>query len=129
MLFQLLHDDFNRLLKLSVMTSSPCGRFEIDFDIWRDAVIFDLPIAVQSVDGCTRRGDTATVNEFRIAADPHESAPWFFSNQLTDPALRKSPRQSIAAGTGHHINHHHHRSVYGLRRARPVVAFPRHYFA
>ncbi len=69
MLFQLLHDHLDRLLQLSIVALTVSGGVEIDFDIGRDAVVFDLPFAVQAIDGSARGGDVAAVNQPRIASN------------------------------------------------------------
>ena len=48
MFFQLLHLDFDCFFQLCVVSLTPCRGIEIDFYIWRDAMVLDLPIAVQA---------------------------------------------------------------------------------
>jgi hypothetical protein len=47
MLFELLHHYLDGLLELRVAARSPCGGLEIDFDVRRDAVVFDFPLAAR----------------------------------------------------------------------------------
>ena len=61
-IFQLLHDDFNRLFQLCVFPLAPSGRIEINFNIRRDAVVLNFPITVQAVDCCAGCGHASAID-------------------------------------------------------------------
>src|SRR5580658_2278623 len=114
MLLQLLHDHFDCSLELRVVALPPGSGFEIDFNIRRDAVVFDLPVAVEAVDSRSWRGNVPAVDQFRIAADSDESSPSLLAHQWTEPGLAEVPRQRVATGTGHFVDHHHLGAVDGF---------------
>jgi hypothetical protein len=69
MLLQLLHHDLNSLVELRVVTLAECRRIEIDIVIRRYAAVFDLPFAIEAVNGGARRRDAAAVEKFRVTAN------------------------------------------------------------
>src|SRR5579872_807040 len=97
MLLQLLHYDFDCFFELRVATLAPCGGFQVDLDIRRDAMILDLPIAVEAVDCGTRRCYATAIDEFRIAPDTDKTAPCFLSDQRPETRFTEIPRQRVAA--------------------------------
>src|SRR5580765_5143293 len=107
---QLLHD-LDSFLELAVAALSIRRRFEIDFDVRRDAMVFDLPLAVQAVDCRPWRGDAAAVEQFRIAADADETAPRPRADERTDAGLAEVPGQRVTAGPGHLVDDHHLRPI------------------
>src|SRR5450631_1934795 len=104
MLIQLLHHHLDGFFELRVMALTKSRGLKIDFNVGRDAAVFDFPIAVEAVNSSAWSGDVAAVDQFRIAADTHESAPGLFADQRTDAGLAEVPRQGIAAGTGHFVD-------------------------
>src|SRR5207302_1995194 len=63
--------------------------------IRRDALILDLPIAFQVVEGQARSGDSSAVDEFRVIINSHQAAPRPFSDQRTDSCLAEHPGHRI----------------------------------
>src|SRR5216684_6323027 len=129
MLLQLLNDYFDGLVELRVVPLAECCWIEIDIVVRRDAVILDLPFAIEAIDRGTRRGDAAAVEKFGIAADADQPSPCSLSHERPDARFAEVPRQRVAAGAGHFIDDHHLGSVDGFRRARPVVALAGNDFA
>src|SRR5437899_5686501 len=101
MLLQLLHHYLDGLFELRIVPCAPCGGFKVNFNVRRDAVVFHFPLTVQAVDGRTRRGDAPAVNQFRITADPDQSAPGFLATEWPDAGLAEIPRQRISTVAGH----------------------------
>src|SRR5947209_1500104 len=64
-LLQVGEQQLDRLLQLRVAPRAPSDRIELHFNVGRDAVILDLPIAVESVDRCVRRGGETAVHQLR----------------------------------------------------------------
>src|SRR5580692_679506 len=69
MFFQLLHNDLNRFLELSITTLAEGRRVKVDFDVGRNTMVLNFPIAVEAVNGGSRCGHMAPVKQFRIAAN------------------------------------------------------------
>ena len=95
MLLHQLQHDFDGLLELAVAALPVRGRIEIDLDIGRDAVVLDLPLAVESIDRRARRHDDAAVEQFGITADADQPAPRARSDQGTDAGLAEIPRERV----------------------------------
>src|SRR5437763_12425810 len=106
MLFQLLHHDLDGFFQLRVMALSVSCGIKIDFNVRRDAMVFNLPLTVEAVNSRTGRGKTATIDQFRITADSNQTSPGLLANQRTDAALAKIPGQGVAARAGHFIDDH-----------------------
>ncbi len=69
MFFQLLHNDLNRFLELSIMTLAEGRRVKVDFDVGRNTLVLNFPIAVEAVNSGSRCGHMAPVKQFRVAAN------------------------------------------------------------
>src|SRR5271169_5589111 len=104
MLLQLLHYHLDGFLELRVAAGAPRCGFEIDFDVGRNTLVFHFPVAVEAVDSGARCGDSASVDEFGIAADAYEAAPSFLANERAEAGFTEVPRQSIATGAGHFVD-------------------------
>src|SRR5216684_9372843 len=104
MLLQLLNDYFDGLVELRVVPLAECCRIEIDIVIRRDAVILDLPFAIEAIDGGARRRDAAAVEKFGIASDTDQSTPCLLSHERAEASFAEVPRQRVAAGTCHFVD-------------------------
>src|SRR5579871_3756741 len=129
MVFQLLHYDFDGLIELRVMASTPCGGIEIYVHVGRNAMVLHFPIAVKTVDGGARSGDAPSVNQLGIASDADQAAPGSLANQRTDSSLAEIPRQRISTRAGHFVDDQNLRSVDRFRGTEPVMTFAGNDFA
>src|SRR5579885_127080 len=73
--------DLDGLLKLRVVALADELRVVLDFNVRSDAVVLDLPLALQPVDGDARRGDMPAVHQFGIVVDADESAPGLLADE------------------------------------------------
>src|SRR5436853_7461661 len=62
-LLQLVEQVSDGAFKLRVVARAPGCRVHLDFEVGRDTVILDFPLALQTVDGRVRRGDAAAVHQ------------------------------------------------------------------
>ena len=69
--FQLVQERLNRTLQLRIVSLSPCGRIHFDLDVRRHTVIFNLPFAIQPIDGRIRSGDKSSVHQLRKGEGGH----------------------------------------------------------
>src|SRR5258708_1742986 len=113
----------DRFVELPVVPLPVRGRIEIDFNIGRNTVVLDLPLAVKTVNCGARRGHPAAIDKFGISSDAHQSAPCLLADQLANAGFAEIPGQSIATGTGHLVDEHDLGAVDRFRRTKPVVAF------
>ncbi len=98
----------------------------INFDVGRDAVIFDFPITTESIESPTGCGDMPTIEKRRIAADANESAPSFHTDERAEAGFTEIPRHGVAARAGKLIDDHDFGSEDGLRGIGDVFAFAGH---
>ena len=111
------------------MARSARQRVKINFNVRRNSTVFDFPIAVKAIDSGSRRGNVASVDQFRITSNADQSAPGLLADQRADGGFAEVPRQCISSRTGHFIDEQDLGTVDRLRRAGPVVAFAGHNFA
>src|SRR6202451_409321 len=123
MVFFFLHHYLDRFVEVRVVALTPGGGIEIDIEIRSDAMVFDFPLAVQAVDRGARRGDVAAIEQLGITADADQDSPGALADERADAGFAEIPRQGVAAGSRHFVNHHHLGAVDGFGWAGPVVAF------
>jgi hypothetical protein len=61
-LFQHFHDNFYGLFQLWVMAASNRLRVQLDFDVWGDAVIFNIPRRIGGVKSEVWRARESTID-------------------------------------------------------------------
>jgi hypothetical protein len=66
---EFVEDHLHSGFELAVLVGGFVGGQFFDSHIGRDAVVFDLSVAVEAVEGSARRGDVATVEQRRIVAE------------------------------------------------------------
>src|SRR5262245_15668834 len=121
-LLQFLHQPADGLFELNVAAFAPGLRIEFDLDVGRDAVVLDLPLAFGRVEGEVWRGNRAAVNQRRVAADAHESAPRAFADQRADLGAAEHIGQIIAAGARILVDQHRLRPRHHAEGLAPIVA-------
>lgn len=98
MLFEHLHHRFDCLFELRIVAFAHQLGVHHHFDIGRDAIVFDLPFALQPVNGPARGRHASAVQERGISADANQPAPSALTDNRADPELAEIPGQGIAAG-------------------------------
>src|SRR5262249_37446976 len=115
-LLELLQDDLDRLLELRVVALPPRLWIELDLEVGCDAVILDLPLALEAVERDARCRHAAAVDERRVAEDPDQPAPRPLADERPESRLAEVPRHRVATRARHLVDDHGLRSE--DRRAR-----------
>src|SRR5262249_23268460 len=85
-------------LELRIVTLAHCLGIELDFDVGRDALVFDFPLVVGRPESATGSGDDATVHErLERAEESNEAAPGALPDKSANFRLAEMPRHSVAA--------------------------------
>src|ERR1700716_2057809 len=111
--------------ELRVVARGNRGWIILHFDVRSDAVIFHFPFAVQAVNRGSGRGHATAIEQRRITAYSHQTAPGTGADQWADFVLVEHPWERVAAGTGHFVDDHGFWPI-NLRQGRaPLFAFAR----
>ena len=86
--------------------SSTVG-IKVDFDVRRDPMVLHFPFSIQSIDGRTRCGHAASVDQLRITSDTHQTTPGLLADEWSDSGFPEVPRQRIASRARHFIDDHY----------------------
>src|ERR1700678_1757929 len=97
MLAQLLHRFGNPRFELRIVTLAHELWILLHFDVRRDTVTLDFPLAVQSADRHARRHDATAVHQRRITADADQSAPRLHADERSESRLAEDPRHCVTA--------------------------------
>jgi hypothetical protein len=62
---------------------------EIDFCIWSEADVLQIPLALEAIDRSSRRGHTAAVEQLRVAANAYQPASGFVADERPRTAFQK----------------------------------------
>src|SRR5262245_53967187 len=84
MIFKLFEEQVDCFLELWVVSCAPRSRVHFDFDVWRDTVILDFPLAFRCVETEVRRGDRAAIQQLRRSTDADQAAPRALADERTD---------------------------------------------
>ena len=121
-LLEQFEHDLDSLFELWVVALAHEFRVHFDFVVGRDAVVFDLPLTLEVVDGEARRHDVSAVNELGIAADSDQTSPGLHSDQWAQAQAAEEPRQRVPTGACKLVDDHHFRAVDLLGGKRHVRA-------
>ena len=105
-IFELLHHDVNSTLQLHVVAFGNILGQHVNLHVGRDAVPFHFPLAMQTINGKARRGNTTAVDELGIAADADEAAPGPRADQRSQMLIVKVPGHCVTARAGRLVDDH-----------------------
>src|SRR5258707_4671027 len=106
MLLELLHHYGDGTFQLRVMSRGDVLRQLFDRYIGRNTMAFNFPIPLKTIDGITRCGHEAAVDQSRITADAHQATPGARAHQGAEARLTKVPGHGVAARPGRLVDDH-----------------------
>ena len=95
---QVVEDHLDSRFQLAVVPLGDVLGQVLDWNVGSDAVVFDLPFAVDALDGVARSHDVAAIEEAGIAADADQAAPGAGTDQLANAGLAEVPGHGVATG-------------------------------
>src|SRR5687767_2191100 len=116
------HRHFNSLFKLRIASLAPGLRIHLHFDVGRDTVVLNLPLAFRTVERKVPRSYRATVYEHRITADANQPAPRPLSDKRADAVPSEHPGHVIASTAGILVDDHHFRTRKRTKRLTEILA-------